>query len=138
MSKIDESRIKQLKTIKEYHTAIIAGINFYIDKVYNLKDAYFNDDNSLKDGLTKDEKLELYINGLDNDIPKYEAIKNKLVNKNFGDLSAYEIQLCALIMMFVRQQFFKQVNDLNKSIKIADNIIKSIMKTINKDNESNS
>ena len=138
MSKIDESRITQLKTIKEYHTAIIAGINLYIDKVYDLKDAYFNDDNSLKDGLTKDEKLELYINGLDNDIPKYEAIKNKLVNKNFGDLSAYEIQLCALIMMFVRQQFFKQVNDLNKSIKIADNIIKSIMKTINKDNESNS
>ena len=92
MSKIDESRIKQLKTIKEYHTAIIAGINFYIDKVYDLKDAYFNDDNSLKDGLTKDEKLELYINGLDNDIQKYEAIKNKLVNKNFGDLSAYEIQ----------------------------------------------
>ena len=44
MSKIDESRIKQLKTIKEYHTTIIAGINFYIDKVYDLKDAYFNDD----------------------------------------------------------------------------------------------
>lgn len=138
MSKIDESRIKQLKTIKKYYTTIIAGINFYIDKVYDLKDAYFNDDNALKDGLTKDEKLVLYIKGLDNDIPKYEAIKTKLVNKNFGDLSAYEIQLCALIMMFVRQQFFKQVNDLNKSIKIADNIIKSIMKTINEDNESNS
>lgn len=138
MSKIDESRIKQLKTIKKYYTTIIAGINFYIDKVYDLKDAYFNDDNALKDGLTKDEKLVLYIKGLDNDIPKYEAIKTKLVNKNFGDLSAYEIQLCALIMMFVRQQFFKQVNDLNKSIKIADNIIKSIMKTINEDNELNS
>ena len=138
MSKIDESRIKQLKTIKEYHAAIIAGINLYIDKVYNLRDAYFNDDNSLKDGLTKDEKLENYINGLDNDILKYEAIKSKLVNKNFGELSAYEIQLCALIMMFVRQQFFKQVNDLNESIKMADTIITSIMKTINEDNESNS
>ena len=31
----------------------------------------------------------------------------------------------------------KQINDLNESIKMADTIITSIMKTINEDNEDN-
>ena len=138
MGKIDESRQRQLKTIKEYHTAVIAGINLCLDKIYNLRDSYFDENGNLKEGLTREEKLENYIHNLINDSKKYEMLRTKLVEKNFGSLSDYEIQLCALIMLFVRETFSKQIADLDKSIKIADNIIKSIMKTVNKDEESNS
>lgn len=138
MSKIDESRRRQLKTIKEYHTAVIAGINLCLDKIYNLRDSYFDDNGNLKEGLTRDEKLEGYINSLIKDSDKYEILRTKLIEKNFGSLSNYEIQLCALVMMFVRETFSKQIADLDKSIKIADNIIKSIMKTVDKVEESNS
>ena len=138
MGKIDESRQRQLKTIKEYHTAVIAGINLCLDKIYNLRDSYFDENGNLKEGLTREEKLENYIHNLINDSKKYEMLRTKLVEKNFGSLSDYEIQLCALIMLFVRETFSKQIADLDKSIKIADNIIKSIMKTVDKDEESNS
>ena len=138
MGKIDESRQRQLKTIKEYHTAVIAGINLCLDKIYNLRDSSFDENGNLKEGLTREETLENYIHNLINDSKKYEMLRTKLVEKNFGSLSDYEIQLCALIMLFVRETFSKQIADLDKSIKIADNIIKSIMKTVDKDEESNS
>ena len=69
---------EKLSLIKENRDAAIAAINSYLDRVYDLTDKYFNEDLSLKEGLTPDEKVEKFIRELRSDCVKYESVRQNL------------------------------------------------------------
>lgn len=117
---------KKLSLIKENKDAAIAAINSYLDRVYDLTDKYFNEDLSLKEGLTPDEKVEKFIRELRSDCVKYESVRQKLINSDFN-LSLYEINLVGLSFMYVVQTWKKQIEMLTKAKSEAENIVQSLL-----------
>lgn len=117
---------KKLSLIKENKDAAIAAINSYLDRVYDLTDKYFNEDLSLKEGLTPDEKVEKFIRELRSDCVKYESVRQKLINSDFN-LSLYEINLIGLSFMYVAQTWKKQIEMLTKAKSEAENIVQSLL-----------
>lgn len=117
---------KKLSLIKENRDAAIAAINSYLDRVYDLTDKYFNEDLSLKEGLTPDEKVEKFIRELRSDCVKYESVRQKLINSDFN-LSLYEINLIGLSFMYVSQTWKQQIEMLTKAKSEAENIVQSLL-----------
>lgn len=117
---------KKLSLIKENKDAAVAAINSYLDRVYDLTDKYFNEDLSLKEGLTPDEKVEKFIRELRSDCVKYESVRQKLINSDFN-LSLYEINLIGLSFMYVAQTWKKQIEMLTKAKSEAENIVQSLL-----------
>lgn len=117
---------KKLSLIKENKDAAVAAINSYLDRVYDLTDKYFNEDLSLKEGLTPDEKVEKFIRELRSDCVKYESVRQKLINSDFN-LSLYEINLVGLSFMYVAQIWKQQIEMLTKAKSEAENIVQSLL-----------
>jgi hypothetical protein len=117
---------KKLSLIKENKDAAVAAINSYLDKVYDLTDKYFNEDLSLKEGLTPDEKVEKFIRELRSDCVKYESVRQKLINSDFN-LSLYEINLIGLSFMYVAEIWKQQIEMLTKAKSEAENIVQSLL-----------
>ena len=117
---------KKLSLIKENKDAAVAAINSYLDRVYDLTDKYFNEDLSLKEGLTPDEKVEKFIRELRSDCVKYESVRQKLINSDFN-LTLYEINLIGLSFMYVAQTWKKQIEMLTKAKSEAENIVQSLL-----------
>lgn len=117
---------KKLSLIKENKDAAVAAINSYLDRVYDLTDKYFNEDLSLKEGLTPDEKVERFIRELRSDCVKYESVRQKLINSDFN-LSLYEINLVGLSFMYVAQIWKQQIEMLTKAKSEAENIVQSLL-----------
>ena len=117
---------KKLSLIKENKDAAVAAINSYLDRVYDLTDKYFNEDLSLKEGLTPDEKVEKFIRELRSDCVKYESVRQKLINSDFK-LSLYEINLVGLSFMYVAQTWKQQIEMLTKAKSEAENIVQSLL-----------
>ena len=117
---------KKLSLIKENKDAAVAAINSYLDRVYDLTDKYFNEDLSLKEGLTPDEKVEKFIRELRSDCVKYESVRQKLINSDFN-LSLYEINLIGLSFIYVAQTWKKQIEMLTKAKSEAENIVQSLL-----------
>lgn len=69
--------------IEKNKEAIITALNAYLDKIYNLYETYFNENGSLKEGLTPDKKLESFIKDLKNNkAPIYIYLENKKSKKS--------------------------------------------------------
>lgn len=121
---------EKIQIIKNYKSSAVAALNSYLDRIYNLTDKYFNEDNTLKEGLTEDTKLETFLLELKKDASNYEEVRRKLIDDNF-DLSLKEINFIALSFVYVQTSWEKQVENLNRSIKDIKQIISQLMEKKN-------
>ena len=117
---------EKIQLIKENKNAAIAALNSYLDKIYNLTDQYFTEDNQLKEGLTKDEKLEQFLLELKNDASKYESVRRKLLDENY-DLSLKEINYVALAFTYVSATWQTMIKNLTKAIEETKPIVSKLM-----------
>ena len=121
---------EKIQLIKENKDAAIAALNSYLDKIYTLTDQYFTEDNQLKEGLTKDEKLEKFLMELRNDASKYESVRRKLLNENY-DLSLKEINYVALAFTYVSATWQTMIKNLTKAIEETKLIVSKLMEKKN-------
>ena len=121
---------EKIQLIKENKDAAVAAINSYLDKIYNLTDQYFTEDNQLKEGLTKDEKLEKFLMELKNDASKYESVRRKLIDENY-DLSLKEINYVALAFTYVSATWQTMIKNLTKAIEETKLIVSKLMEKKN-------
>ena len=117
---------EKIQLIKENKDAAVAALNSYLDKIYNLTDQYFTEDNQLKEGLTKDEKLEKFLMELRNDASKYESVRRKLLDENY-DLSLKEINYVALAFTYVSATWQTMIKNLTKAIEETKPIVSKLM-----------
>lgn len=121
---------EKIQLIKENKDAAVAALNSYLDKIYNLTDKYFTEDNQLKEGLTKDEKLEKFLMELKNDASKYESVRRKLLDENY-DLSLKEINYIALAFTYVSATWQTMIKNLTKAIEETKPIVSKLMEKKN-------
>ena len=121
---------EKIQLIKENKDAAIAALNSYLDKIYDLTDKYFTEDNQLKEGLTKDEKLEKFLMELKNDASKYESVRRKLLDENY-DLSLKEINYVALAFTYVSATWQTMIKNLTKAIEETKPIVSKLMEKKN-------
>lgn len=121
---------EKIQLIKENKDAAVAALNSYLDKIYNLTDKYFTEDNQLKEGLTKDEKLEKFLMELKNDASKYESVRRKLLDENY-DLSLKEINYVALAFTYVSATWQTMIKNLTKAIEETKPIVSKLMEKKN-------
>ena len=121
---------EKIQLIKENKDAAVAALNSYLDKIYNLTDRYFTEDNQLKEGLTKDEKLEKFLMELRNDASKYESVRRKLIDENY-DLSLKEINYVALAFTYVSATWQTMIKNLTKAIEETKLIVSKLMEKKN-------
>ena len=121
---------EKIQLIKENKDAAVAALNSYLDKIYTLTDQYFTEDNQLKEGLTKDEKLEKFLIELKNDASKYESVRRKLIDENY-DLSLKEINYVALAFTYVSATWQTMIKNLTKAIEETKLIVSKLMKKKN-------
>ena len=121
---------EKIQLIKENKDAAVAALNSYLDKIYNLTDRYFTEDNQLKEGLTKDEKLEKFLMELKNDASKYESVRRKLIDENY-DLSLKEINYIALAFTYVSATWQTMIKNLTKAIEETKPIVSKLMEKKN-------
>lgn len=121
---------EKIQLIKENKDAAVAALNAYLDKIYNLTDQYFTEDNQLKEGLTKDEKLEKFLMELKNDASKYESVRRKLLDENY-DLSLKEINYVALAFTYVSATWQTMIKNLTKAIEETKPIVSKLMEKKN-------
>ena len=121
---------EKIQLIKENKDAAVAALNSYLDKIYNLTDQYFTEDNQLKEGLTKDEKLEKFLIELKNDASKYESVRRKLIDENY-DLSLKEINYVALAFTYVSATWQTMIKNLTKVIEETKLIVSKLMEKKN-------
>jgi hypothetical protein len=117
---------EKIQVIKEYKTSALAALNSYLDRIYDLTDKYFNEDGTLKEGLTRDEKLETFLLELKADANKYEDVRKKIIDEDFN-LSLKEINLIALSFVYVQTSWEKMINNLNAAIENTKLIISQLM-----------
>lgn len=121
---------EKIQLIKENKDAAVAALNSYLDKIYNLTDQYFTKDNQLKEGLTKDEKLEKFLIELKNDASKYESVRRKLIDENYN-LSLKEINYVALAFTYVSATWQTMIKNLTKAIEETKPIVSKLMEKKN-------
>ena len=121
---------EKIQLIKENKDAAVAALNSYLDKIYTLTDQYFTEDNQLKEGLTKDEKLEKFLMELKNDASKYESVRRKLIDENY-DLSFKEINYVALAFTYVSTTWQTMIKNLTKAIEETKPIVSKLMEKKN-------
>ena len=121
---------EKIQLIKENKDAAVAALNSYLDKIYNLTDQYFTEDNQLKEGLTKDEKLEKFLIELKNDASKYESVRRKLIDENYN-LSLKEINYVALAFTYVSATWQTMIKNLTKAIEETKPIVSKLMEKKN-------
>lgn len=121
---------EKIQLIKENKDAAVAALNAYLDKIYDLTDKYFTEDNQLKEGLTKDEKLEKFLMELKNDASKYESVRRKLLDENY-DLSLKEINYVALAFTYVSATWQTMIKNLTKAIEETKPIVSKLMEKKN-------
>lgn len=121
---------EKIQIIKENKDAAIAALNSYLDKIYTLTDQYFTKDNQLKEGLTKDEKLEKFLIELRNDASKYESVRRKIIDENY-DLSLKEINYIALAFTYVSATWQTMIKNLTKAIEETKLIVSKLMEKKN-------
>lgn len=117
--------------IKENKEVIIRAINAYLDKIYNLSETFFNNDDTLKDGLKRDEKVETFIKNLKSrQAIIFEDIRKKIINDNF-DLSHKEIAYINSSLIYIFGCWEEQIKNLTQA---KNEITELIKKLIIKDN----
>lgn len=121
---------EKIQLIKENKDAAVAALNSYLDRIYNLTNQYFTEDNQLKEGLTKDEKLEKFLMELRNDASKYESVRRKLLDENY-DLSLKEINYVALAFTYVSATWQTMIKNLTKAIEETKSIVFKLMEKKN-------
>lgn len=121
---------EKIQLIKENKDAAVAALNSYLDRIYNLTNQYFTEDNQLKEGLTKDEKLEKFLMELRNDASKYESVRRKLLDENY-DLSLKEINYIALAFTYVSATWQTMIKNLTKAIEETKPIVSKLMEKKN-------
>ena len=121
---------EKIQIIKENRDAAIAALNSYLDKIYGLTDQYFTSDGILKEGLTKDEKLEKFLLELKEDASKYETVRRKIIDEDYN-LSLIDINHIALAFTYVSATWQAMIKNLTKAIEETKPIISKLMEDKN-------
>lgn len=121
---------EKIQLIKENKNAAIAALNSYLDKIYGLTDQYFTSDGKLKEGLTKDEKLEKFLLELKEDASKYEFVRRKIIDEDYN-LSLIDINHIALAFTYVSATWQTMIKNLTKAIEETKPIISKLMEDKN-------
>lgn len=121
---------EKIQIIKENRDAAIAALNSYLDKIYGLTDQYFTSDGKLKEGLTKDEKLEKFLLELKEDASKYEFVRRKIIDEDYN-LSLIDINHIALAFTYVSATWQTMIKNLTKAIEETKPIISKLMEDKN-------
>lgn len=121
---------EKIQIIKENRDAAIAALNSYLDKIYGLTNQYFTSDGKLKEGLTKDEKLEKFLLELKEDASKYETVRRKIIDEDYN-LSLIDINHIALAFIYVSATWQTMIKNLTKAIEETKLIISKLMEKKN-------
>lgn len=121
---------EKIQIIKENRDAAIAALNSYLDKIYGLTDQYFTSDGILKEGLTKDEKLEKFLLELKEDASKYESVRRKIIDEDYN-LSLIDINHVALAFTYVSATWQTMIKNLTKAIEETKPIVSKLMEKKN-------
>lgn len=121
---------EKIQIIKDNRDAAIAALNSYLDKIYGLTDQYFTSDGKLKEGLTKDEKLEKFLLELKEDASKYEFVRRKIIDEDYN-LSLIDINHIALAFTYVSATWQTMIKNLTKAIEETKPIISKLMEDKN-------
>lgn len=110
--------------IKENTSTFLSVINSFLDTGYDIKEKFF-ENGEKKEGLSDVLQLDNFFKNLDISLPKYEALRKKIVEKE--DLNLMEINLLAAAVSYIRLVFIEEITSLEEAIKESDAHIKNLM-----------
>lgn len=121
---------QKIQIIEENKDAAVAALNSILDSIYDINEAYLNEDGSLKKGLVSDEKVEFIIKDLKKDASMYENLRLKLLANDFK-LSDVEIARIGLSFMYIELLLQKQVDNLLLVKKKSQDIMTDLLSNTN-------
>lgn len=93
---------------------------------------FFNEDNTLKEGLTHDERAEDLILSSKANAKIFESIRRKLKDKDFN-LSLFEVNYIGLAFFFASSRMKNRIKELETSIKEIDDLVAILMEGADKE-----
>lgn len=125
---------KKIDCVKENKEAAILALSSYLDSIYNNTDKFFdvvtNENGTtsrvLKEGISSDEKIEKFIEELNNDAQNYEKIRTKLQSEDFN-LSLTEIARIGLSFVFSGVYIENMIKNYNKALSEIQKMIEILM-----------
>lgn len=110
---------ERINLIKENKEEIVAGLTAFLDEIYNLTDAFFQEDGeTLKEDLDEDKGLIDFVKTTRSQSGVYENIRLKLIEDDF-DLSEKEVIHCGLALFFAHERL---KDNIEKSFKLIKKI----------------
>lgn len=123
---------KKIFMIQQNREPAIAALDSYLDYIYNLHEMFFNEDNTLKEGLTHDERAEDLILSSKANAKIFESIRRKLKDKDFN-LSLFEVNYIGLAFFFASSRMKNRIKELETSIKEIDDLVAILMEGADKE-----
>lgn len=127
--------------VKDNKDSAVAAINAYLDKIYNLTDPFFEnneiiDTSKVNDILSKtnekvddSDKFLNFIKSCRNSVDKFEKVRLKILSNDFN-LSAEEICYVELAFTYTGVIFNKKIKELQKALSLNEEILQKLSEEI--------
>lgn len=116
---------EKIEYVKKNKPTAVAALNKVLDRIYDIKDKFFDDEENLKEGLERDEKAEKELHSLFRDAEKYEEVRQKLLDDDFN-LSLAEINYIGLSYFYLIANWENMIKRLRKAITEAEDGYKKL------------
>lgn len=123
---------KKIYMVQQNREPAIAALDGYLDYIYSLHEMFFNEDNTLKEGLTHDARAEDLIISSKNNAEVFEKIRRKLKDGDFN-LSLLEINYIGLAFFFTSSRMRNRIKELETSIREIDDLVAILMEGADKE-----
>lgn len=116
---------EKIEYVKKNKPTAVAALNKVLDRIYDIKDKFFDDEENLKEGLERDEKAEKELHSLFRDAEKYEEVRQKLLDDDFN-LSLAEVNYIGLSYFYLIANWENMIKRLRKAITEAEDGYKKL------------
>lgn len=116
---------EKIEYVKKNKPTAVAALNKVLDRIYDIKDKFFDDEENLKEGLERDEKAEKELHSLFRDAEKYEEVRQKLLDDDFN-LSLAEVNYIGLSYFYLIANWENMIKRLKKAITEAEDGYKKL------------
>ena len=116
---------EKIEYVKKNKPTAVAALNKVLDRIYDIKDKFFDDEENLKEGLERDEKAEKELHSLFRDAEKYEEVRQKLLDDDFN-LSLTEVNYIGLSYFYLIANWGNMIKRLKKAITEAEDGYKKL------------
>ena len=105
-----------LDLIKEYKDSTIAAINSYLDRMYDFKDMYVDENEKVYQQFALNRKVKDFVESIIEETKTYEEIRKKILDDKINSITLVEYNLIRLAYGFILESWEQQIKNLEKAV----------------------